>query len=807
MTSFPELLAPAGDLKSFKAAVENGADAVYLGIEKYSARAYASNFSLNELEEIIDTAHLKGVKVYIAINTIIKDSEFSEIFKILQQIVSYGIDAVIVQDIGLISILQEYLPDLPLHASTQMTVHNLESVKLLENLGFKRVILARELSLKSISYISKNTDIELEVFIHGALCICYSGQCLFSSIVGNRSGNRGHCAQPCRKQYKLKQNGTVIQQPFTYLLSPKDLNTSTILPDIINTGVKSLKIEGRMKRPEYVAGVVKFYRMFLDRYIQSEYFVSNQELRLLKQLFNRGFTNAYLCGIPRKELMDYDIPVNRGICIGNVVGIEGKYTHVKLNGELKIGDGIGFSGSNSGEYVTKIISNDHVVSDAKNTIVSLPLLNKVSAGTIIYKTLDSALMKSLSATFDKDVCIKKIPVKLKLKAVVGLYLELQIEDLDKNTICIKSDYIIEEAKKAPTTADSIKKQILKFGNSVFDPVDINLIKSKNIFIPVKELNQVRSNAVKLLTQKRIKKWKTVIPNFQLLPPVVSDIKYNIKKSLIVCVNTKESLVAAIKAGANIIYFGDLTLKSYTDEELKDIYTITVQSNCQVYLYTPVILWDDEFEKAKKIIQQSMEIGFHGLVIGNLGILKIAKELNYNFIIDHSFNVFNIYSLMFFLKAGAQAVTLSLELSMQQMEYISNYGDVECLVYGDIQLMVTENCIISSLLNNNNMDCVEQCKNNNFSIYDEKGFTFPVVTDDRCRNHIFNSRKMCLFDDISDILKMGIHRLRIDVRNMDIEEISKVISAFRCKVDGVDLEISCRNLIKNYTKGNYFKKIL
>ena len=322
MSSIPELLAPAGDMLSLKAAVENGADAVYLGVKKLSARAYASNFSLDELEQVIDYAHLRGVKVYVTVNTLIKDAEFAEAARTLQSIAAYGADAVIVQDIGLLSFLREFLPELPVHASTQMTVHNTESVCSLEGLGVKRVVLARELSLEAIRSIRDHTQAELEVFIHGALCICYSGQCLFSSMIGGRSGNRGYCAQPCRKQYSLKKNGEEVNVKGNFLLSPKDLNTAEILPKIIEAGVSSLKIEGRMKRPEYVAGVVSIYRQLLDRYATDPagYFVSEEELITLEQLFNRGFTHAYLSGKPRFELMDHDVPYNRGVLVGTVIG-------------------------------------------------------------------------------------------------------------------------------------------------------------------------------------------------------------------------------------------------------------------------------------------------------------------------------------------------------------------------------------------------------------------------------------------------------------------------------------------------------
>ena len=517
MSHIPELLAPAGDMLSLKAAVENGADAVYLGVEKLSARAYASNFSLDELEQAIDYAHLRGVKVYVTVNTLIKDAEFSEAAQTLQNIAAYGADALIVQDVGLLSFLREFLPELPVHASTQMTVHNSNSVSLLEDLGVKRIVLARELSLEAIRSILKNTQVELEVFIHGALCICYSGQCLFSSLIGGRSGNRGYCAQPCRKQYTLKKNGKEVKLQDNFLLSPKDLNTSQILPLLIEAGVSSLKIEGRMKRPEYVAGVVSIYRRLLDRYAADPagYFVSGEELRTLEQLFNRGFTHAYLSGKPRIKLMDHGVPYNRGVLVGTVKGqSRGGYVSLKLSGPLNVGDGIGFSGEDTGESVTKILYKGKPVTSAdKDIIVDLPLSNYVSSGMQVYRTSDVSLLKSMERSFTSQTPVRKVPLRLNLTAITGKQMELEIQDSDGNITSIVSEYVVQPSLKNPTTRDDVEKQLTKLGNTVFHPVSVEITSSQDIFIPIKELNNIRNIAVQELEDIRARKWKRKLDHF------------------------------------------------------------------------------------------------------------------------------------------------------------------------------------------------------------------------------------------------------------------------------------------------------
>ena len=320
-----ELLSPVGDFECLKAAVQNGANAVYFGANLFSARAFATNFDDEELENAINYAKLRGVKTNLTLNTLIKNDEFEDAFSLAKKAYEYGIDAIIVQDLGLAKTLIDNFPDLDIHASTQMTTTNLEGVKELENLGFKRVVLARECSLSEIENICKNSNIEIEVFMHGALCISYSGQCLFSSMVGGRSGNRGKCAQPCRLPYSLIDNEEKLLDK-GYLLSPRDLCTLEYLPKLINSGVISFKIEGRMKSPVYVATVTRIYRKYIDlaeKYLNkeiSEYIIDEKDKKDLIQVFNRGgFSSGHLADIPNKELIFKDKPNNMGIYLGKLI--------------------------------------------------------------------------------------------------------------------------------------------------------------------------------------------------------------------------------------------------------------------------------------------------------------------------------------------------------------------------------------------------------------------------------------------------------------------------------------------------------
>jgi putative protease len=815
MLHIPELLAPAGDMLSLKAAVENGADAVYLGVKRLSARAYASNFSLDELEQAIDYAHLRGVKVYVTVNTLIKDTEFAEAARTLQSIAAYGADAVIVQDMGLLSFLRDFLPELPVHASTQMTVHNTGSVRLLEDLGVKRIVLARELSLESIGSIRDHTQAEIEVFIHGALCICYSGQCLFSSMIGGRSGNRGYCAQPCRKQYALKKNGKEVKLQDNFLLSPKDLNTSEILPLLIEAGVSSLKIEGRMKRPEYVAGVVSIYRRLLNRYATDPagYFVSREELRTLEQLFNRGFTHAYLSGIPRIELMNHGVPYNRGVLVGTVKGQSGRgYTSLKLSGPLNLGDGIGFSGGDFGENVTRMLCEGRQITSAdKNMIVDLPLSNPVSAGTQVYRTSDASLLKSMERSFTSQTPARKVPLSLRLTAITGKHLELDIQDGENNIARIVSEYIVEPSQKNPTTKEDMEKQLLKLGNTVFYPVSVDIASSQDIFIPIRELNNIRNNAIQEMEKARTGKWKRTFEHFLFSLPAQQDQKTG-KPLLSVSVNNLASLLSAVDEGVDIIYYGDENYRRYTKTELGKACNIAFSAGCMIYFATPSIVWDDEMSELESLIRKALEAGFHGVLVSNLGILKLVGQIGCNFIVDHPLNIFNHRSVSFFQKSGAEAVCLSPELTLEQVSSLSRYWNVECVVHGNLQLMVIENCIVGSLLGGKGEACCMPCRENSFAIIDEKGFEFPLSMDEHCRTHIFNSRELCLLDDISSFLKAGVRRFRIDARYMDVQKVGKVVTAYKQRINEcVSREaiphLTCKDISDKYTKGHYFRGVL
>lgn len=402
-TSKPELLVPAGDFECVRAGVQNGADCIYFGANMFSARASAKNFSREELKQVIEYCKIRNVKTNLTLNTLITDSEFADAVEVAKTAYEYGIDAIIVQDLGLARYLIKHFPGIEIHGSTQMSVHNLEGVLELEKLGFKRVVLAREVPINEIEYIRNNCNVDLEIFIHGALCISYSGQCLFSSLVGGRSGNRGKCAQPCRLPYTLLEEDKAIDKG--YLLSPKDLCSLEYLPKLINLGVNSFKIEGRMKTPEYVATVTRIYRKYIDLAMSNKDFIIDEtDKKDLLQVFNRGgFSSGHLTSSPNKDLIFTDKPNNIGLFLGNICKYNPNkgYVTLKLNESVSIGDCISIEGEEGAYTISELMEQDNNLKVAKSgQIVKLGRMKgNIKPGAKVYKLNSKSLFDNCKNTF------------------------------------------------------------------------------------------------------------------------------------------------------------------------------------------------------------------------------------------------------------------------------------------------------------------------------------------------------------------------------------------------------------------------
>ncbi len=867
----PELLAPAGSMEAFIAAVENGADAVYLGARAFSARGYASNFSEKELEEAIDYAHLRGVKVYVTVNTLLKEEEVENALKLLSWLREIGTDAIIIQDLGLISLARQYLPDLPLHASTQMTLHNSKGAEFAKKMGIERVVLSRECSLEEIKMIKEKTGTEIEVFIHGALCISYSGQCLLSSLIGGRSGNRGFCAQPCRKKYRLYCEGKQIKTTGSYLLSPKDLNTTSGLGALIEAGIESFKIEGRMKRPEYVAGVVRIYRRLIDRYIANpaEYYVSEEEQEILTQLFNRGFTQGYFFENPRQELMSRENPHNRGVPAGTVTGYDRRLNRirVKLSRPLRLGDGIMVENAETRpEDKGKIISSMYagkgpVYSAGVGDTVEIPFDSRAPSGSTVYRTHDKMLMDSLKKESESGGLRPKIPVYITAAVAPGKPIRLEVKDRDSNAVTIESEYLVEKAKKQPTSKARIEKQLSKLGNTIFEAADLHATVEGDIFIPVGQLNELRTKAIEQLENLRISRWKRKpldtlqsyesgekgsvdrVPVDRAPVEKESATRESVEKvgqeaekavqeylpihpMLSVSVYSIEGLEGALAGGADRIYFGEglfrkpeTTEQEKGSEKVKGSGTVfgkavseTQKAGKKIYFITPKLVKDPRMESVEKIFSHIRELRADGVLVSNLGTLGLAKTEKIPFIADSPLNIFNSRTFAFILQEEAQMAVISPELTLEELKSIASHGPAECIVYGRLELMESEHCLTGGLLGNNKGQCSAPCRSGKFTLVDEKNYEFPLLMDYECRMHLLNSRSLCILEYVPEILENGVSSLRVETLGMDNpDEIRKVTRAYRKAIDtyletGKQGPENCEKLGKGFTTGHYFRGV-
>ncbi len=781
-----ELLAPAGNFDALKAAVNAGANAVYLAGNNFGARAFADNFNRDNLAAAVKFAHLHKAAVHVTTNTILNDAEleiFADYIKFLREI---NVDACIIQDLGAANIIRQIAPEIPMHASTQMTVHNLAGVQALAEIGFSRVVLSRELSLAEISNIAQNSPIETEIFAHGALCVCFSGQCLMSSMIGGRSGNRGRCAQPCRLPYTLVDaaGNEILKTAGEYLLSPKDLNTLDLLPKFIEAGVTSLKIEGRMKRAEYVATVVKVYRDAIDRN-----FSDAESHRCLAQIFNRDFTTAYLEKNPGKNLISDTRPNNRGVLIGRVAGVEKNKITLKTAGEIHAGDQIELWVKVGGR-VTFTVENFQVAGDF--CTIEVADTRGVKIHDRAFKIFDAELIAAARKFFDDTA--GKIPVDAEVRAEIGKPLILTLTD-GENSATAATNFIVEPAKNRPLNLETLQKQIGRLGNSDFILRNLVAQVGENVMVPVSELNEVRRAAVAELESQRLAEFArkkadaTLSKNF---PPFRTE-----KTELVAQVDTLAKIKAAIDSGADSILYGgeNFTNRIITAREIAQAVELTKNLGKNFYLATPRIVRESEVPALEKILTAAE---FDAVYIHNIGTLNLAKKLTAAPLrTDFSLIVFNLATINFLRELGIDAVTLSPEMTLAQVNALAEKSclPVECIVHGRIELMISAYCAIGSFLGEiDRKPCQHICRGGNFYLRDRKNIEFPVVTDQFCRMHVLNSKTLSMIERRADF--ENVARLRVDCRYLNLEEVAQIVQAY--KFGGAEIE--------NFTRGHYFRGV-
>ncbi len=808
----PELLAPVGNMDSLYAAVQNGCDAVYLGGKAFGARASAANFEREELQKALDYAHLYGVRVYVTVNTLYKDDELPAMLEFVGNLYTDGVDGVILQDIGAVEAIRQAYPDLVLHASTQMTIHNVQGARYLEQLGFTRVVLARELTLVEIREIIMQTNIEVETFVHGALCVCYSGQCLMSSLIGGRSGNRGRCAQPCRLPYQLvdRESGQMLAslpEP-RYLLSPKDINSLEILPELIQAGIVSFKIEGRMKRPEYAASVTRIYRQYIDQALldPEHYWIEPQAWQEITQIFNRGgFSTGYYQGKSGSTMMSYLRPKNWGIKVGEVVSYDLKHhlCTAKLSGKLKDGDGVEIwskEENHPGATIRKLrLQGDRATFSIKG---------QICPGDPVYRTSQKDLLEELTQSYTSYT--RQIELYGQIALRPGEPMILHLWDQTGNYIQVESKEKVEQAEKHPLSADKVREQISKLGNLPFKLIDLQMDIQGDIFIPISELNGLRRKGIKKLTLERIRNFRSKRAKCPVnLSDVikVSEAGLRVVPELAVYLRGQQfdPLKFAV-LGIERIYLDLVVVTAELVSQLKE-----QNSDLKVFAMLPRIARNEEITWIKASLNNLRESKLDGIYVSNLGEAEIMADYPKPYHVNFSLNTMNKLSINYWAAHGARSVTLSPELNLKEMEELLQWIDIpkEVIVYGYLPAMESEYCPVNILKKEST------CQSGiTYGLLDRKGMIFPVLTDCRnCRSTILNSQPLFLLDQLEDVLKNSFGILRMDLTIESEEEGIQLVKQYLSRMRGIEepltteiLTIVNRMQKRGFTRGHFYRGV-
>lgn len=731
-----ELLSPAGSIQSAIAAIQNGCDAIYMAGSRFGARAYATNFDEVKMKEAIAYAHGYGVKIYITLNTLIHDDELEDCFSYIQFLYESKVDAIIVQDMGILDYIRRTYPDFEVHASTQMHVYNESSLLLLKSLGVKRAVLAREVTIEEIRQLSK-IDIELEVFVHGALCVAYSGQCLFSAMIGNRSGNRGECAQGCRMPYTLIDDNNKIYNE-GYLLSLKDLNTIDKIEDIVHSNVSSLKLEGRMKKSEYVASITQMYRNALNHIDNNKkYIVSNQTMKQNKILFNRGYTHGFMYQDTGNKLYNPIRPNHMGIEVGKVIKANKDKITIQLCEDLNQHDGIRFiMKEDIGCKVNRMYQNDLLVNKAsKGSIIQLDNTFYVEVGCKVLKTSDYYLEKQIQKEIEEE--LRRVSITMHFEAHANETMKLYVFD-DAHQVEVKGN-IVEEAKKLASSEELVYKQLSKTKDTIFEVTQFTCEMDNHLFIVNKALNEMRRNALQQLLLLRKQACER-----EVIPYTIQEqsYKYDIE-TLLCCVLNEEQLLTCLELDMKAIYVMD-----------NDLYS-AYKHTARVHL------------RSSKVHKESYE---EVSMIQDIGGLYECKDK----ICDASIHVYNAYSALFLKKLGVKAATLSLELNdmyiKQLMDHYTKLSDdafpMIKVIYGRVEVMVSKhNPVVVS----------DADINKQYYLKDKFNNAYPLMSDNEKNMHLYDFNIKDEIHKIEEYKGWGIHHFRLDFTTETKEEVKRTIS--------------------------------
>ena len=803
----PELLLPAGKFESLKAAIANGADAVYLSGLAYGARSGAGNLSDEEMPKAVKLCHSRGVKVYATMNTLLQDDELALALDYAKFLYDLGVDALIVQDIGLAGAVKKLLPAFALHASTQLTIHNVRTAQWAREFGFKRAILAREMTLKEIAAIKEAVpDLELEAFVHGAICISYSGQCLMSSLIGGRSGNRGQCAQPCRMAYQLWDDyyGSLSGEP-AHLLSPRDLNTLELLQDLALSGVSGFKIEGRMRRPEYVAAVGRVYRQAIDT-MDGDAEIPADDLAIVEQVFNRDFTTGYLQGNQGLEMMSHNRPNNRGVLLGRVKNVQGKIITLDLVKELSLGDGLEIwvkVGGRIGCTVSDLRVNNTKVNTAyPGDAAEIQLSGRINKGDRVFKTYDNALMSSTVQSY-QDLA-EDIPLDFTVRAHQDEELYISASDQHGHFAEVKSGYMVEKAQKTPTDEAMIRKQLCRLGGSGYELNSLNLDVAADIIIPSSVLNRTRRKVVELLDSEFFNVYPVISQHMfktakdEHLTTIKNKQKHNLP-NLSVKVRDVYQAQAALEAGAErIILAPHFGLEPMSEDAWELCWQMNDKYPELLCFALPRVNQDSKATELHLQIEKALASGFSRFLVGQPGDILLKRtypqirEIHGEF----SQNVFNKQTAKELYQMGFQSITASLELTAQGLAALAKTpGDKGVIVHGPLPMMLSRHCLIGAILGKNKtkVPCGTPCFGRTLYLKDRMSMLFPVMGDRYHNFYVYNCKELTLIDALDRLTQF--QNWRIEGQFSDIGSLKEIIGLF----------ITAREQV--ISKGEYQKELL
>jgi putative protease len=816
----PELLAPAGDWECAKAAVENGADAIYFGLEKFNARMRAHNFTESDLPKLMEFLHRRGVRGYVTFNTLVFQNELADAENYLRSIITAGVDAAIVQDVGICRLIRELSPDFPIHASTQMTITSAAGIEFARNLGCTLAVLARECSIAEIekirvtdqdrsssltqSAVAPTPALPLEVFVHGALCVAYSGQCLTSESLGGRSANRGECAQACRMPYDLISDGAIVPLgDRKYLLSPQDLAGLEVLPELVRAGVSSLKIEGRLKSPEYVASITRVYRNALDQLASSQMDVAStrpggKSQYEMEMSFSRGLYTGWFAGIDNQKLVHARFGKKRGVFLGEIRQIVRDGVIVNLAAPVKPGDGVVFDAGKPAEKEEGGRIYEVQAPRSRSAGQSLTELRfghgdidflRVHTGDKLWKTNDPELDKRLRQSFEGETPKFQRPIELEVHGAAGKPLTLIARDEHGHIAKVESSMPLAKAEKIPLTEAKLREQVGRLGGTSFKLGTLRNFLSGEVLLPVSELNRLRRDAVAELERLRVqpRRWEVndINRRYAVRAPAPR-IQNDANPELIVLVRNPAQLDAALKCGISTIYCEFEDPKKYREA----VTSFHTAHGCAVSPLSANSFPPGIFVAPPRIFKSGEEwilnlvrsCNADGYLVRNYDHLKFFSGAR--LVGDFSLNVANRITADYFkIQFALERVTASYDLNVPQLESLLQSAPpewFEITIHQHMPMFHMEHCVFCAFLSSGRdyRDCGRPCDKHDVKLRDRVGAEHPLKADAGCRNTVYNSQAQTGAEFVEQLLSLGVKKFRVEFLNETTEEVERTIGKYR-----------------------------